>query len=1010
MSKFTIGQKVALKSNDRLGVILAVLSNDTETQYKVFIDEKEQNFYESQLQIVEQKQEYKIVSSALFNCHITALQIRNPSISNLYSLNSAKIDFIPYQLRPVLKFIKADRPRMLIADSVGVGKTIEAGLILQELKARKDISSVLIICPKPLVAERKWENEMKRFGEDFTDLNGETLRHAVKEADCDGEWSDRYAKIIIPYSLFSEDVVEKLESLNPAPHFDLVIVDEAHHIRNKNLRHRAVRCFCDNADAVVFLSATPIQNNDDDLYSLLSVLRPDIIFDRSSFGNMSEPNQYITKAVKEIRKANENWISSALEQLNKIRETSWGKNFIVNSPDFIEIKEKLQSGDIDNAEKVKLIGKIEQLNTFFSLINRTRRRDIGNFTIREPHTVNIPFTELQKKLYDEFLSIKKELYLEKHGKATTSDKFVLSMISRQIASSPFGLVPVIKGFLNNNCEEAGVDEWGDEDGEKIESSDSLKERIKSLINFAKEIENEQDNKLDALIKIIEEKQKLPNNKVMIFSTFRHTLCYLYEKLENNYRIGLMHGGTKDEERRQYRERFEKDKGQEDCIDIMLFSEIGCEGLDYQFCDTMINYDLPWNPMRIEQRIGRIDRNGQKSEKVLIYNLVTPETIDADIYEKCLTKIGIFENVIGDGEDILGKKVSKGIENIANNFDLDEAQRKEKLQQLADNEIREIQEIEKLEKEQVELFGIQLPKNEMQKEIDDASSFWLSPNAIYRMVKLYLQKIADKEQVELTNEENLLKKFDISQETKKRLLIDFNKLKREKSHIWRDWEKWLKGQNLWKGENERRYISVTFEQKISKDNENALLLSMLHPLVKQASFFFEHENKPSVVLSANTNELPVGKYHFAVYLWEYHGIKKEVELKIISSNNAVNEQLLNLLKTAKEGESEINYYNDFSDLENNHYKLWNEAKEKHLCKNNKRIDYKKESLTKSYEDKITRLNNIISQLTDEAVKKMRKGEIEKAKNEHERQISELESSREKADIYHEKVGSGILMVN
>ena len=180
---------------------------------------------------------------------------------------------------------------------------------LQELKARKNINSVLIICPRPLVAEKKWENEMKRFGEEFIALNGETLRHCIKEADRDGEWSDRYKKIIIPYSLFNEDIMEEnkkrnktgLLSLNPAPHFDLVIVDEAHHIRNKNWRHDAVRYFCDNSDAVVFLTATPIQLGSDDLFTLLNVLRPDLIRDKASFNYVAEPNQYINIAISAMR-------------------------------------------------------------------------------------------------------------------------------------------------------------------------------------------------------------------------------------------------------------------------------------------------------------------------------------------------------------------------------------------------------------------------------------------------------------------------------------------------------------------------------------------------------------------------------------------------------------------------------------------------------------------------------------------------------------------------------------
>ena len=121
-------------------------------------------FYESQLEAVALEGEgHALVSLDHFHAHLTALQLQHPSLSTLYSLNAARVDFIPYQFRPVLKFIRADRPRLLIADSVGVGKTIEAGLILRELQARREVRSVLVICPRPLVTERKWLMEMKRF-------------------------------------------------------------------------------------------------------------------------------------------------------------------------------------------------------------------------------------------------------------------------------------------------------------------------------------------------------------------------------------------------------------------------------------------------------------------------------------------------------------------------------------------------------------------------------------------------------------------------------------------------------------------------------------------------------------------------------------------------------------------------------------------------------------------------------------------------------------------------------
>src|SRR5207253_7136961 len=131
--------------------------------------------------------ERRTLTADELRAHLTSLHIRSPSTANLFSLRSGRVQFVPYQYRPVLKLIRADRPRLLIADEVGVGKTIEAGLIIKELRARMEISSVLVICPKALVAERKWFTEMKRFDEHFIALDGPLLRHCLQETDLEGE-------------------------------------------------------------------------------------------------------------------------------------------------------------------------------------------------------------------------------------------------------------------------------------------------------------------------------------------------------------------------------------------------------------------------------------------------------------------------------------------------------------------------------------------------------------------------------------------------------------------------------------------------------------------------------------------------------------------------------------------------------------------------------------------------------------------------------------------------------
>ena len=164
--KFSVGQLVGLRSNPTaIFPILEILAGGGgETRYRVFENGSRQIYYESQLQeLKETVPVRRLNSTADLSALLTAIQLSSRSASALYSFNSGRIRFVPYQYRPVFKLIHADQPRLLVADEVGVGKTIEAGLILKELQARNDVRSVLIICPKALVSERKWELEMKRF-------------------------------------------------------------------------------------------------------------------------------------------------------------------------------------------------------------------------------------------------------------------------------------------------------------------------------------------------------------------------------------------------------------------------------------------------------------------------------------------------------------------------------------------------------------------------------------------------------------------------------------------------------------------------------------------------------------------------------------------------------------------------------------------------------------------------------------------------------------------------------
>ncbi|PKO19900.1 helicase [candidate division BRC1 bacterium HGW-BRC1-1] len=1016
VAEFEPGQIVFAKSNpSSRGAVIAVLPGKPENRFNVFIDGTTQTFYASQLQVEDRSEEKeKSLPRDHFHAYLTALQIKYPGLSTLYSLNAARVDFIPYQFRPVLRFIRSDRPRLLIADGVGVGKTIEAGLILRELQARREIRSVLIVCPRPLVIEKKWMNEMKRFEERFTHLDGSTLRYCINEMDLDGVWPEQHLKSIVPFSLFDEALLygsapegkrkrkKGLLDLDPPPRFDLVIVDEAHHIRNQETySHKAVKFFCDHADAVVFLTATPIQLGSNDLFVLLNTLRPDLIIDQESFSHMAEPNPFINQAVSAMRSQTPEWQNLAMEALDQAASTPWGQAILRHNPDFVRVRSELLGGGVTHENRIRMISDTEGMHTFAGIINRTRRRDIGNFTVRKPETVVVPFTPAQQLLHDELLRIQAEIFSQIHNGLNV--KFMMTTIRRQAASCLFGLAPFLESILNRHMDELSWEEADDTGVLQDEAIIPIESQIQRLLKAALTLEAI-DPKLEALRSIIRDKQSLPNNKVMLFSSFRHTLSYLFDHLsKDGFRVALVHGGTPDEDRVTLRARFEKPKDDEDCLDLLLFSEIGCEGLDYQFCDCIVNYDLPWNPMRVEQRIGRIDRNGQKSESVAIVNLITPGTVDADIYERCLVRIGVFNNSLGGGEEILGE-ITREIKNIAENYELSEEDRKGKLQQLSDNKIRLIQEQEDLEQKQAELFGIRLPQDQLNREIAEASSFWLSPDSLRRLVTLYLQDVCGKDQEFILGEKQL-KTLRLAQESRAHLLRDFQQLPRQTTSAYREWENWLKGGS--------QHLPITFESDCAMEHPKAAFIMPLHPLVKQAAQLLDNKQRIICSLSVMSNEIPAGRYEFAIYQWRFHGIREDLVLKPIASTALVTEHLGRLLERAADcpdvtpdGLGSLVWDN----LDAQHYSSWNDARTRHIQKTQEMAEYRRESLSTSQRARIALLDEQLSQATNEKIQKMRRSQIAAAEQDYARRIQDLDIALERADIVAGPVAYGVIHIS
>jgi ATP-dependent helicase HepA len=1012
---FKPGQLVRLKTQpDKCGAVIAVNETSPEIQYTVLLDSKPRSFFASQLvagdlePLVSEK-----LSADQCRAMLTARYIKHPGTSTLYSLNAARVNFIAYQFRPVLRFIRADRPRLLIADGVGVGKTIEAGLILRELQARQDINSVLIICPRPLIAEKKWQSEMKRFDQTFEHFDGPLLRHCISECDLDGQWPENHRFGIMPFSILTQQILMGTDGgrkknqpclldLDPPPRFDLVIVDEAHRISNpETYGYQVVRYFCENASAAVFLTATPLQLANSDLFNLLNLLRPDVVIDRQSFEHMSEPNPMINLAVTHARSAARGWQGKALTNLEKAKETAWGRTMLVNNPAVQDLKNRLSAPKIAEDDRVRLIGELEELHTFSSIINRTRRRDIESFTIRRPKTVEINFTEQQRQLHDALLKVQAEIFAELHGSLNV--KFMMTTIRRQAASCLFGLAPFIEDILSRyvsdeELSEADIAEFQTESDEL----ETIAEKVKAVVMMAKNL-GSNDPKLNAVVKIVEQKQQeTGNHRVMIFSSFRHTLRYLSEGLlKAGVRVGLVHGGVADEDRTTLRKRFEKEKADPDAIDVLLFSEVGCEGLDYQFCDCMINYDLPWNPMRVEQRIGRIDRNGQKSEFVSIYNLVTPGTVDADIYERCLRRIGIFEHALGASEEILGK-ITADIQEIAIDPKLSDEERRDKLQQLADNEIRLVQEEQRLEDQQSELFGINLPtQRRFAEEVENASSYWLAPSAMSNLLGQYLSAIGDSGAI---LGEGPLKTLRVNQKTRSCMLADARELPGKGTGYQRDWERWLKGGDP--------HLAITFDGGCANENRTVQLLTPVHPLMRQAAKALDATGNAEVHLTLSDPKLPRGVHPFAVFQWELIGLRRDLNVAAVALDEVINAKLLELLQSATNfspSEDRSLSRTQVSELESRHYQMWNTALTKYRTQITQLAQFKQTSLSASHKGRMAILNEQLASATEGKIRRMRHAQMDAAKRDYEQHSEDLKKASEQADITTELIITGTIEI-
>jgi SNF2 family DNA or RNA helicase len=578
----------------------------------------------------------------------------------VYAMGLTKTDFYPHQYKPLLTLLDSPVNGLLIADEVGLGKTIEAGLIWTELRARYDMRKLLVVCPAML--REKWRAELStRFGLDAQVVDAAELLQALESNDYrERAWIVSYQGVRVPGGWNPNEAAQPKRGLrarfadllhhhgDQEPLLDLVIFDEAHYMRNEETgAWRTGSLLRDVSTHQLMLSATPINLGSDDLFSVLRLLDPDHFEHPEDFRNVVQANRPVIDASDAVRNLTRS-SDDILEAIRSIKSSRWFERS-ERIDRLVEEAEAIE--DWTNERRIDIAAKLERLNLLAHIVTRTRKRDVqSERVVRDVTVFEAEMTSTERALYEAITEGTRKYALAngiEHG-------FLLSTPQRMVASSPAALLRTWRDdTLDADTLADLVDETGADEDQLQESASGLKRWLASrtLREFDFGELSRNDSKfsefLRALKRLLAED---PEAKLIVFTSYRATARYLVDRLSaENVEAGLLMGGSK----------FDKDavvsafRNDRNCH-VLVCTDVMAEGVDLQFCRLVVNYDMPWNPMRIEQRIGRIDRIGQESKRILVWNFVHRDTIDALIVARLAKRIGVFESALGETEEILGQ--------------------------------------------------------------------------------------------------------------------------------------------------------------------------------------------------------------------------------------------------------------------------------------------------------------------------------------------------------------------
>jgi len=493
----------------------------------------------------------------LHSIQAVRLQAGQPDseLRSLKQLDENSVKMLEHQVDAAYRALFEMDGKALLADEVGLGKTIEVGMILKEMHFRETNDSVLILTPAQLA--KQWQAELReKFGLEFVcnydnNFNGFDS-HDYIIASIDTAKSNRYRQAVLRRD------------------WDVLVLDEAHYVKNEETdRYELIDQLTYNY--AFFLTATPIQNELTDLYNVVSLLRPGL------FGTRDVFHQYF---------------------INSDQETLVNRNELQDRLNKVMIRNRREDTDVD-------------------------------FTERRVDTRKFDPSPAERELYQAVSDYVKGAYSQDQGQ-----KLVLMLLQKEVVSSPEAFETTIRKRLDDQSELAQTEE------------------LESIIDLIENIDTV--TKQERLLDIVEEaRENVEKGRVVVFTQFRATQRRVAERLASEgYTVHSFHGGHSSQEKEEIIESFEEQGG------ILVSTDAMSEGRNAQFCNILVNWDLPWNPMRVEQRIGRIHRIGQKRQ-VYVFNMALKDTVEEYVLERLYHKIDLFQQSVGELSEILTRLEESG---------------------------------------------------------------------------------------------------------------------------------------------------------------------------------------------------------------------------------------------------------------------------------------------------------------------------------------------------------------